>query len=337
MRAALLGNGGIAESHRAAYKKLKEEGQDITLVAVCDIREEKRTAELTNGAEVYSSFEEMLQAVKGRVDYIDICLPTFLHAEYSIKCMKAGFHVLCEKPMALTVEDTQKMLDCAKETGKRLMIAQVSRFGRDYSTFAKYLKEGTLGKPKSAFFVCADGTPKWSWNDWFLDAELSGGCMLDLQAHTIDLISWYFGMPKAVSVVASKKLSEKSGYSTGSANLIYDDGFFVNVWFDWTMPHNNKFGTSRRTQINCENGYLFRDTSNKTLAIVDTEGNIKDISGESPLQDFGIRNEIEYYNNCLKTGEPFEWCPPEQSARVVKIMRAQEQSADNNGAPVYLD
>ena len=122
MRAAIIGNGGIAVSHRNAYKTLKEEGSDIVLQAICDIRPEK--LEDNDGANVYTDIDAMLEAEKDNIDYVDICLPTYLHAEVAIKCMKAGFHVLCEKPMALYPEETERMLECSKETGKKLKIGR---------------------------------------------------------------------------------------------------------------------------------------------------------------------------------------------------------------------
>ena len=116
MRAVMVGNGYIGGAHRSAYKRLKDEGKDIELVAVCDVRESQRKE--TNGAKAYADFDEMLKAEQGNFDYVDICLPTYLHAEYTVKALKAGYHVLCEKPMALTEEETKLMLDTAKETGK---------------------------------------------------------------------------------------------------------------------------------------------------------------------------------------------------------------------------
>ena len=125
MKAIMVGNGYIGGAHRAAYKRLCDEGKDIQLVAVCDIRSEK--LENTNGAKAYTDFCEMLEAEKGNADYVDICVPTYLHAEFTVKALKAGYHVLCEKPMALTDEETKLMLDTAKETGKKLTIGYQNR------------------------------------------------------------------------------------------------------------------------------------------------------------------------------------------------------------------
>ena len=109
---------------------LKEEGKDIELVAICDVRPEM--LEKNDGQRLYTDVDEML-VKESDADFVDICTPTYLHTELAIKCMKAGFHVLCEKPMALTYEDCEKMIAVSKETGKRLMIARCTlrlRLGR---------------------------------------------------------------------------------------------------------------------------------------------------------------------------------------------------------------
>ena len=333
MKALLIGNGFIADFHRKGYSEFKEEGKDIELVAICDVRPEM--LEKNEGQRLYTDVDEML-AKESDADFVDICVPTFLHAELSIKCMKAGFNVICEKPMALTFEDCQKMIACSKETGKMLMIAQCSRFGKDMQIMKDFIDEQSFGKPVSAFFVAADGKPTWGFENWFADGNRSGGCMLDLQAHTIDLINWYFGVPNRTSTVAKQCAPDFTGYGSISSNLIYDSGLFVHIWCDWGI-HTNKHD-SRMTRINFENGYIVRKTGEhaELSAVRYDTGEITDLSGRRPNVTSSYKAEIEYFANCLKNGVNVDHCPPEQSKNVVKVMRAQEKSADNQGAPVEI-
>ena len=333
MKALLIGNGFISEVHRNAYKMFKEEGKDIELVAICDVRPEM--LEKNDGQRLYTDVDEMLEKEKD-ADFVDICVPTYLHAEMAIKCMKAGYHVLCEKPMSLTYDDCERMIACSKETGKRLMIAQCSRFGKDMMIMKDFIDEGSFGKPVSAFFVAADGQPTWGFENWFADGNKSGGCMLDLQAHTIDLINWYFGVPNQTSTVAKQCCEDFTGYGSISSNLMYKDGLFVHVWCDWGIPGNKH--DSRMTRINFEKGYIVRKTgANAELSAVSYEdGSVIDLSGKRPAVKSGYKSEIEYFADCLASGAPFEHCPPEQSRNVVKVMRAQEKSADYGGAPMEI-
>ena len=334
MKAAIIGNGFIGNAHRAAFAMFKEEGVDIELVAICDIRPEM--LKKNNGERLYTSVDEMLEAEK-ELDFVCLCIPTYLHAEYSIKLMRAGLNVLCEKPMALNAEDCDRMMACAKETGKRLMIAQCSRFGKDMIIMKKFIEEGSFGKPVSAFFTAADGKPTWGFENWFANKDLSGSCMLDLQAHTIDLINWYFGVPDATSTVAKQCAPDFTGYGSLSSNLMYDNGLFVHVWCDWGIPKNKH--DHRYTRINFENGYIIRKVGAhaELSAVSYLDGSVTDLSDRYREVKSGYRDEIEYFANQLVSSEPFDHCPPEETKNVVTVMRAQEKSADGMGMPVRVE
>lgn len=335
MKAALIGNGFIGAEHRKAYRRLRELGSDVELVAICDIRPERLAEEFLDGARAYSSVEDLLTGEK-ELDYVDICLPTFLHAEYANRCMRAGLNVLCEKPMALTEAEGQSMLETSKQTGKRLMIAHSSRFLNQHQTLRKFIEEGSLGKPTSAFFIAADGFPRHGWNNWFADSTLSGGAMLDLQAHQIDLVNSWFGQPRAVSTVAMER-GDFKGYSSVSANLLFDENFFVHIWTDWSVS-KNRFN-NRTIRINFERGYIYLLRHEEDgIVSMDCEGNqtiverVKLFRPDTP----SYFNEIEYYTNCLKNDAPFTLCPPEESIRVMRVMRAEEHSANEGGSRVCV-
>ena len=133
MKIALIGLGGRGSTYAHFVQYYGSE-----LVAVCDVNPDqlKKPAETINlgntgaidlnSVRKYLSYEEMVKA-EPDLDMIDICLPTDLHCEYSCRAMKDGFHVICEKPMALNSKDCRKMIRVSEQTGKKLMIAQVLR------------------------------------------------------------------------------------------------------------------------------------------------------------------------------------------------------------------
>lgn len=332
-KAALVGNGYIGGVHRNGYRILKEEGSDVTLVAVCDVRPEK--LEDVDGARTYTNLDDLLENEKD-LDFIDLAVPTYLHCELSIKCMEAGFNVMVEKPMALTEEECDRMLECAKKTGKKFMVAHCCRFAAPMEIFRRFIQEQKFGKPVSAFFTSTGGRPDWGFENWFRDAKLSGGCMLDLQAHNIDLINWYFGMPKYVSTVAIER-HDGEGFESISANHIYGDGLYVHSWCDWGLDVNKHMFRSMR--VNFENGYIFNErggSRGNVLVAVDKEGNEIDLTGTVQMAGSTARNEIEYFTNCIKTKQIPRMNKPEESKKVITIMRAQEASAKMNGAPVEI-
>ena len=144
IRVGLVGLGGVSKVHIDAYRELP----DVTLVAAADISGEaaKSYGQLEGtGARLYPSLDELLENEK--IDVLDVCTPTYLHAEMVICAMERGIHVLSEKPMARTVKEGEAILAAAKRTGVRYMTAHVVRFMKPYAYLRHIVKSGELGRP----------------------------------------------------------------------------------------------------------------------------------------------------------------------------------------------
>ena len=334
MKAAIIGNGYISKNHREGFAELKQEGSDIELVALCDIRPEM--LEKNSGERLYTDPDEMLAAEKD-LDFAIICLPTFLHAEYAIKCMRAGLHVLCEKPMALTVAEAEAMLACAKETGKKLMVAHCCRFDNERLAVKEFVDAGSFGKPVSAVFTATGGQPRWGYENWFADEKRSGACMLDLQAHNLDLINWFFGVPDSTCTMAKQCCPDFTGYGTVYSNLAYDNGLMVFSYCDWGVPVNKN--QARILRINFEKGYIYLDRAvSPQVTAVGYDGSVTEIKTSHPFpSNHQFRCEIEYFANCIKNDIHPDFCPPEASEMAIAVMRAQEASADGKGTLVRIE
>jgi predicted dehydrogenase len=113
--------------------------------------------------------------------------------------MKAGKHVLSEKPMALNSADCEKMLAAAKEYNRVLMIGQCLRFEPAYLYLKKCVDEGTFGKLKNMRMHRMSSHPMWGFEQWYTKTEKSGGCIMDLHIHDVDMARYLFGEPNAVS------------------------------------------------------------------------------------------------------------------------------------------
>ena len=110
----------------------------------------------------------------------------------------------------------------------------------------------------------------------------------------------------------------------------------MNVKHNW-QRQNNKH-QKRTIRVNFEHGYLYNNRgANHELVAVDENGNVTDLLDPNFSKDPTYQTEIEYFATCLRENVPFRICPPEESAKVVTIMRAQEQSAKQDGTPIYLD
>jgi predicted dehydrogenase len=203
MNIGLIGCGGISGVHIPAHVDYPS----ANIIAVCDLLEEamaRATAKITakpgHGEQVavlpksYTDYHELL--ADPEVEIVDICLPTDLHAPVAIAAFAAGKHVICEKPMALTVADCDRMIDAAERAGRHLYIGQCIRLWPEYVAMMQLVESGQYGKLTSAFLQRISPFP----GGWFADPVRSGGAMFDLHIHDTDFIAYYFGMPTEVNV-----------------------------------------------------------------------------------------------------------------------------------------
>ncbi len=199
IRIGLIGAGNICQNaHIPAY--LKQE--DVELVAVCDLNEARATEVATkyNIRHVAKSIEDLVAL--DDVDAVSICTWNNAHARAALAAVKAGKHVLCEKPMATTVAEAQAMYDASKNSGKVFMLGFVNRFRSDSLLIKEMADAGKFG---DIYFARAGwlrrrGTPL----GWFTDVSKSGGGpVIDIGVHVIDLTWHFMGKPEPVSVSAT--------------------------------------------------------------------------------------------------------------------------------------
>ncbi|MBO5913140.1 MAG: Gfo/Idh/MocA family oxidoreductase [Clostridia bacterium] len=237
----LIGFGGIARSHKAAHLKLENEGFGSKLVAICDIRPEifGKDMEINLGAantgsmdgiNLYTSVDEMLE--KEELDAVDICLPSYMHADMAVKCLEKGLHVMSEKPMALNTKDCKRMIAAANKADRKLMIGLCLRFEPMYLVLKEMIDSNKFGKVNNVYFERLGGMPT-GWENWYYDPEKSGGIEFDLHIHDLDMTRFLFGEPKWVSSV-------KNGYRNINTRFGYD-GFSVMTVDDWSGSNTFKF------------------------------------------------------------------------------------------------
>lgn len=184
----IVGCGRIAQRHA---EHINDKGQ---LLAVCDTVKEKADAMAAQyNAKAYYSIEELLAAEK-ELDVIAVCSPNGLHAEHSIKALKAGFHVLCEKPMAISVYDCGQMLQAAEQSNRRLFAIKQNRYNPPVAAVKKIIDEGRLGKIMSVQLNCFwNRNPDYYKNSWKGTLKLDGGTLYTQFSHFIDLLYWMIG------------------------------------------------------------------------------------------------------------------------------------------------
>jgi predicted dehydrogenase len=196
IRFAIIGCGRIAQRHAQHIN-----GRGV-LVAVCDVVKEKadQLGKAYN-ATPYYTITDLLRHEKD-IDVVSVCTPNGLHAEHSIEALNAGFHVLCEKPMALRVTDCEQMIRAADKADKRLFIIKQNRYNPPVAAVKKALEEGRLGKVYSIQLNCFwnRGIDYYA-NSWKGRLQLDGGTLFTQFSHFIDLIYWMLGDVEEVRAV----------------------------------------------------------------------------------------------------------------------------------------
>jgi UDP-N-acetylglucosamine 3-dehydrogenase len=185
------------------------------------------------------------------VDLVIVASPTHLHAEHAIAAAKAGKHVFCEKPIARTVEDARAMVRACDDAGVRLAIGHVVRFFPEYVRAKELLDAGALGR--AAVATLTRGTLSvGAARAWYLDAAKSGGVVLDLMLHDLDVLRWWFGEP--AHVYGKRVATGALDYAL--ATIRYDDRPIVQLEASWA----EHAGFRTTFEIRGERGMLVHDS-----------------------------------------------------------------------------
>jgi predicted dehydrogenase len=279
-------------------------------------------------ARVFKNLDEMLP----EVDIVDICTPTHLHAPMVLQATGAGKHIICEKPLALTVEDGQVMIRACRKAGVRLLVAHVVRFFPEYALAQQAVASGQIGKVGTIRLWRGSFRPKKPVGNWFLDEQKSGGMMLDLMIHDFDYARWIGGEVESVYAqkVSNRHPDAKIDY--GVAILKHRSGALSQVTGAWAYPPPT-FRT--RLEIAGDAGTLEND-SQATAPIENLlqkpEGNAPDVGlPASPLSESPYTTQIKEFYAALVSGSPCR-VSAEDGLAAVQIARAALQSAQSGKA-----
>ncbi len=237
---AIIGCGNIGKRH-AGY--IQAVGR---LAAVCDI-DKTKAIELgkKNNAIVYFSIEELLATEKD-LNVVAVCTPNGLHAIHSIQALKAGCHVLCEKPMAINSKDCRDMIAAAKQSGKKLFVVKQNRFNPPVVAVKKIIEEGKLGKIYSIQLSCFwNRSPEYYHNSWKGTKTLDGGILFTQFSHFIDLLYWMFGEVKGVNAI-TKNFGHRGIIEfedTGVVILEFETGVIGTINYTVNSYKNNMEGS----------------------------------------------------------------------------------------------
>jgi len=220
IRFGLIGCGRVAPRHTQSLAQLPE----TRLVAVADIKENRaRHFAQEYGADAYTDYHEML--ARPDIDAVNICVPSGLHAPVAIDAMQAGKHVLVEKPIALNLDDADRMISASQETGRSLGVVLQNRYNSPMQEVCRLLEAGRLGR-----LYLGNACVRWyrpqSYyeDDWHGTWAMDGGALMNQSIHHIDALQWFMGPVKSAYAYTATLAHQIETEDVGVAVLRFRSG-----------------------------------------------------------------------------------------------------------------
>jgi predicted dehydrogenase len=259
------------------------------------------------------------------IDCVSICLPTHLHRPLAVQALDAGLHVICEKPMALTLADCDAMIEAARRNQRQLFVAQCLRFWPEYEILKSFIDSAALGRLQTLLMRRVSAPPFWSGQDsWFASAQKSGGCLFDLHVHDVDFVHYALGRPTAVF---SQGLDAPNGLNHSLiTQYVFDPSLLCVAEGSWNYPSGFKMSYTALF----ENGVLEYDcTLTPSLRLIrkgEQEATIPEVSAGD-----GYSREYDYFIRSLSDGNSGERMTPESARQSIEMALAEKESMQKNG------
>ena len=330
MRVGIVGFGFMGRMHYRCWRRL--EGVEVT--AICDVNPatagnaQEAVGNIEGAVEdldlselqIYGDFHEMLREEK--LDAVSLTVPTYLHAEFSIKALEAEVNVLCEKPMSLNVRACERMIEAAKKSGKVLQVGHCVRFWPEYAKAREIVVGGEYGKVIAASFRRLCAKPQWAWDGWAVDEKRSGGMALDLHIHDTDFVQYLFGLPRGVQSFGTRDSEARLTHIV--TQYLYDDAKVITAEGSWAMMPS--FGFEMSFNIMLEKASLAYDcTREPALRVCPKEG---EVFASEVAEGDGYLLEIAHFAGKIRGEKAEDVITLEQSRNSVKIVAAEQESVD---------
>lgn len=321
LQALLVGAGFMGKTHLKAAEGL----DTVRYVGVVD----PSAAAARSLADAYGleAFADLADAVdRLKPDAVDICAPTPSHASAAMFCASRGLAVLCEKPIALTLEDALSVQGTFARSNGRIMVAQVLRFWPEYRYAFDAVREKRYGEVLS--IDCRRLASPPSWNAWMTKEEIGGGAVIDLQIHDMDFIRRVLGKPAAIDAVGR---TEQGAINAVTNRLYYPFAVSARSQASYLMPASYPFRMffSIEFEIAVMEMDFWREKGQRLKVFP------KDGAAFAPEleEENAYRNEIAYFARQVLRGDPFAESPLDEAIGALEMCLASKRSCAS-GNPV---
>ena len=332
VRIGIIGAGRIAHIMSAAYSQIRE----CRLLAVNDI---VRSAAERLGARfniplVYDDYRELLNSAE--VDAVLVCVPTQLHEEVTLAAAQAGKHIFCQKPMALTVVQCERMTQAAKSSGVVLQVGFMLRFTPPFGEVKQRLDSGEIGT------LIAIRSAVFGWEptgEWFYDPARGGGVLIDTIIHTFDLYRWYAGEVSSIFAIGGAYVLDGAKKYQTPDNVMcsfrFKNGAIGELYGSWTSGYGDK-----TLEIYGTRGSILVDLMNKQGGHVFIKSRLNDRSSPEGwsnlgvLWKYGYQAEAKQFISCILGDAPAQ-ATGRDGIEAQKLALLANQSL-HRGVPIEL-
>ena len=314
----------MGRTHVTAYKAMPT-AKD-TAVSDLSQMQAKDLAEFA-GCDWYNDGESMLNTVDS--DVVDICLPTFLHEQYVLLAAGHKKHVICEKPVTLSLESLDRMIAATKAAGVQFAVGQVVRFWPEYVRAKEMVEAGELGTIKYARASRLSEHPAWS--EWYRRAENSGGGLFDLHLHDIDYLCYLFGKVKQVYAVGRK--NSVGCWNHVATSLTFENGMEATAEGILEMPSGFPF-TTELNVVGDKKAYCYHMGAGANLENIAAASRSTTVYGDGKAETLAIdpydayQKELEDFIGHIEAGTPITVITPADVRHVLSVIVAIRESLE---------
>jgi predicted dehydrogenase len=325
MRIGIAGTGTMGEVHAKAWRTVGAELAGFTSLRQAQTRDLAQRF----GVKAYAEYAELVDDV----DVVDICTPTSLHKPMVVEAAAAGKHVVCEKPIALTIEDAQAMIDACAVAGVRFFVGMVVRFFPQYRVAQELVTDGKIGQLGVLRLKRVAYVPMKPADNWYVDETQSGGMVLDLMIHDFDYSRWLAGEVDRVFARRGRVVSSPAEYL--QAIIRFRSGALALIEGGWANPP----GVFRTALDLSGSDGLIEWSSDQALPVQTyfptTESSAKSVGlPVAELSDDPYTAEIRHAYQAIRTSSPFA-VTGEDALEALRIALAARASS-LTGRPVSL-
>ena len=229
LNVGIIGCGGMGRHHAKTLGSM--EGARVVACADASLEAALALAEANNVPNGTDDYRTLLD--RPDVDAVFVCTPTFTHREIVVAAAQAGKEIFCEKPIALTVEDSQAMVAACDEARVQLMIGFVRRYDSHWGKVRELVQAGTIGRPAVWRQCNAGSCPR---SPWYMFKDQGGGPLIDGAVHTYDFARHIYGDAAAVWADMTRLRRDRTAWDTGTAAIRFESGDDLILSWSWGLP-----------------------------------------------------------------------------------------------------